>query len=211
MNNIKTTRILHVFFSGSTSGYTPGWIRFDTITELLREKGLDVWILGYAQNWSSLKNKLVGTIDIDYKNKIINITQPRWLAALDVLLNNLLLLGGLGYMILLLKVCRWLKINSIILADDMIGVNFYFLLIKKILRLKINTIINYEDLTARLHTFRSKNLIKKTISTTIDEVINPRLAKKIITITKFGKEYLFERSKINKGFVIPNIFRLILH
>ena len=96
MNNIKPIRILHVFFSGSTSGYRPGWGRFDTITELLREKGYDVWILGYAQNWSNLKRKILGSIDIDTKNKIINITQPRWLASMDVLIHNFILLGGLG-------------------------------------------------------------------------------------------------------------------
>jgi hypothetical protein len=79
---MKPIRILHVFFSGSTSGYRSVWIRFDTITELLREKGFDVWILGYAQNWSNLKRKILGSIDVDIKNKIINITQPRWLAAL---------------------------------------------------------------------------------------------------------------------------------
>jgi len=207
MNNIKPIRILHVFFSGSTSGYRPGWGRFDTITELLREKGYDVWILGYAQNWSNLKRKILGSIDIDTKNKIINITQPRWLAAIDVLINNFILLGGLGYTILLYTICKKLKINSIILADDMVGTNFYFLLIKKMFRMKINTIIDYQDLTARLHTFKSKNFLKRIISTTIDEVINPKLAKKIITITNFGKEFLFHRSKINKGFVIPNLFR----
>jgi glycosyltransferase involved in cell wall biosynthesis len=207
MNNIKRIRILHVFFSGSTSGYRPGWIRFDTITELLREKGFDVWILGYAQNWSNLKRKILGGIDVDTKNKIINITQPRWLAAIDVLINNFILLGGLGYAILLYTICKKLKINSIILADDMVGTNFYFLLIKKMFRMKINTIIDYQDLTARLHTFKSKNFLKRMISTTIDEVINPKLAKKIITITNFGKEFLFHRSKINKGFVIPNLFR----
>jgi glycosyltransferase involved in cell wall biosynthesis len=73
--------------------------------------------------------------------------------------------------------------------------------------MKINTIIDYQDLTARLHTFKSKNFLKRIISTTIDEVINPKLAKKIITITNFGKEFLFHRSKINKGYVIPNLFR----
>jgi glycosyltransferase involved in cell wall biosynthesis len=204
---MKPIRILHVFFSGSTSGYRPGWIRFDTITELLREKGFDAWVLGYAQNWSNLKRKILGGIDVDTKNKIINITQPRWLAAIDVLINNFILLGGLGYAILLYLVCKKLKINSIILADDMVGTNFYFLLIKKMFRMKINTIIDYQDLTARLHTFKSKNFLKRIISTTIDEVINPKLAKKIITITNFGKEFLFHRSKINKGFVIPNLFR----
>jgi len=207
INNIKPIRILHVFFSGSTSGYRPGWIRFDTITELLREKGFDVWILGYAQNWSNLKRKILGSIDVDAKNKIINITQPRWLAAIDVLIHNFILLGGLGYAILLYLVCKKLKINSIILADDMVGTNFYFLLIKKISRMKINTIIDYQDLTARLHTFKSKNLLKRIISTTVDEVINPKLAKKIITITNFGKEFLFHRSKINRGFVIPHILK----
>jgi hypothetical protein len=189
MNNKKPIRILHVFFSGSTSGYRPGWIRFDTITELLREKGFDIWILGYAQNWSNLKRKILGGIDVDTKNKIINITQPRWLAAIDVLINNFILLGGLGYAILLYTICKKLKINSIILADDMVGTNFYFLLIKKMFRMKINTIIDYQDLTARLHTFKSKNFLKRIISTTIDEVINPKLAKKIITITNFGKEF----------------------
>ena len=99
-----------------------------------------------------------------------------------------------------------LEINSVILADDMVGTNFYFLLMKKISRMKINTIIDYHDLTARLHTFKSKNLLKRIISTTVDEVINPKLAKKIITITNFGKEFLFHRSKINKGFVIPEGF-----
>jgi glycosyltransferase involved in cell wall biosynthesis len=207
MNNIKSIRILHVFFSGSTSGYRSGWIRFDTITELLREKGFDVWILGYAQNWSNLKRKILGSIDVDTKNKIINITQPRWLAAIDVLINNFILLGGFGYAMLLYTICKKLKINSIILADDMIGTNFYFLLIKKISKMKINTIIDYQDLTARLHTFKSKNFLKRIISTTVDEVVNPKLAKKIITITNFGKEFLFHRSKINKGFVIPNLFR----
>jgi glycosyltransferase involved in cell wall biosynthesis len=208
---MKPIRILHVFFSGSTSGYRPGWIRFDTITELLREKGFDIWILGYAQNWSNLKRKILGGIDVDTKNKIINITQPRWLAAIDVLINNFILLGGLGYAILLYTICKKLKINSIILADDMVGTNFYFLLIKKMFRMKINTIIDYQDLTARLHTFKSKNFLKRIISTTIDEVINPKLAKKIITITNFGKEFLFHRSKINKGYVIPNLFRAEYH
>jgi glycosyltransferase involved in cell wall biosynthesis len=208
MNNIKPIRILHVFFSGSTSGYRPGWIRFDTITNLLREKGFDVWILGYAQNWSNLKRKILGGIDVDTKNKIINITQPRWLAAIDVLIHNFILLGGLGYAILLYTICKKLRINSIILADDMIGTNFYFLLMKKISRMKINTIIDYQDLTARMHTFKSKNVLKRIISTTIDEVINPKLAKKIITVSNFGKEFLFYRSKINKGFVIPeSLFR----
>jgi glycosyltransferase involved in cell wall biosynthesis len=207
MNNIKPIRILHVFFSGSTSGYRPGWGRFDTMTELLREKGFDVWILGYAQNWSNLKRKILGSIDVDEKNKIINITQPRWLAAIDVLIHNFILLGGLGYAMLLYTICKKLKIHSIILADDMVGTNFYFLLIKKMSRIKINTIIDYQDLTARLHTFKSKNFLKRIISTTVDEVINPKLAKKIITITNFGKEFLFHRSKINKGFVIPNLFK----
>jgi len=207
MNNIKPIRILHVFFSGSTSGYRPGWGRFDTITELLREKGFDLWVLGYAQNWSNLKHKILGSIDVDTKNKIINITQPRWLAVIDVLIHNFILLGGLGYAILLYTICKKLKINSIILADDMIGTDFYFLLIKKMTRMKINTIIDYQDLTARLHTFKSKNFLKRIISTTIDEVINPKLAKKIITITNFGKEFLFHRSKINRGFVIPHILK----
>jgi glycosyltransferase involved in cell wall biosynthesis len=211
MSNIKPIRILHVFFSGSTAGYKPGWDRFDTITELLREKGFDVWVLGYAQNWSNLKRKILGSIDIDLKNKIINITQPRWLAAIDVLINNFILLGGFGYAMLLYTICKKLKINSIILADDMIGTNFYFLITKKISRMKINTIIDYQDLTARLHTFKSKNFLKRIISTTVDEVINPKLAKKIITITNFGKEFLFHRSKINKGFVIPNLFRAEYH
>jgi glycosyltransferase involved in cell wall biosynthesis len=205
---MKPIRILHVFFSGSTSGYRPVWIRFDSITELLREKGFDVWILGYAQNWSNLKRKILGSIDVDIKNKIINITQPRWLAAMDVLIHNFILLGGLGYAILLYAICKKLKINSIILADDMVGTNFYFLLIKKIFGIKINTIIDYQDLTARLHTFKSKNFLKRIISTTVDEVINPKLAKKIITSTNFGREFLFHRSKINKGFVIPESFRL---
>jgi glycosyltransferase involved in cell wall biosynthesis len=191
----------------STYGYRPGWGRFDTMTELLREKGFDVWILGYAQNWLNLKRKILGGTDVDTKNKIINITQPRWLAAIDVLINNFILLGGLGYAILLYVICKKLKINSIILADDMVGTNFYFLLIKKITRMKINTIIDYQDLTARLHTFKSKNIIKRIISTTIDEVINPKLAKKIITVTNFGREFLFHRSKINKGFIIPELFR----
>jgi len=207
MNNKKPIRILHVFHGISASGYRPGWIRFDSITELLREKGFDVWILGYAQNWSNLKRKILGSIDVDTKNKIINITQPRWLAAIDVLIHNFILLGGLGYAMLLYTICKKLKINSIILADDMVGTNFYFLLIKKMTRMKINTIIDYHDLTARLHTFKSKNFLKRIISTTIDEVINPKLAKKIITITNFGKEFLFHRSKINRGFVIPNLFR----
>ena len=207
MNNIKPIRILHAFFSVSTSGYRPGWGRFDMITELLRGKGFDVWVLGYAQNWSNIKRKILGSIDVDAKNKIINITQPRWLAAIDVLIHNFILLGGLGYAMLLYTICKKLKINSIILADDMVGTNFYFLLIKKMTRMKINTIIDYHDLTARLHTFKSKNFLKRIISTTIDEVINPKLAKKIITITNFGKEFLFHRSKINKGYVIPNLFR----
>jgi len=207
MNNIKPIRILHAFFSVSTSGYRPGWGRFDMITELLRGKGFDVWVLGYAQNWSNIKRKILGSIDVDAKNKIINITQPRWLAAIDVLIHNFILLGGLGYAMLLYTICKKLKINSIILADDMVGTNFYFLLIKKMTRMKINTIIDYHDLTARLHTFKSKNFLKRIISTTIDEVINPKLAKKIITITNFGKEFLFHRSKINRGFVIPNLFR----
>ena len=207
MNNIKPIKILHVFFSGSTSGYRPGWARFDTITELLREKGFDVWVLGYAQNWSNIKRKILGSINIDLKNKIINITKPRWLAAIDVLINNFILLGGLGYAMLLYTICKKLRINSIILADDMIGTNFYFLLMKKMSRMKINTIIDYQDLTARLHTFKSKNIIKRIISTTIDEVINPKLAKKIITITNFGKEFLFHRSKISRGFVIPHILK----
>jgi glycosyltransferase involved in cell wall biosynthesis len=207
MKNIKPIRILHVFLSGSTSGYRPGWMRFDTITELLREKGFDVWVLGYAQNWSNLKHKILGSIEIDAKNKIINITQPKWLKAIDVLRRIFLLLGGLGYAVQLYTICKKLKINTIILADDMIGTNFYFLLMKNICRMKINTIIDYQDLTARMQTFKSKNIIKRIISTTIDEVINPKLAKKIITITNFGKEFLFHRSKINKAFVIPNIFR----
>jgi glycosyltransferase involved in cell wall biosynthesis len=208
MNNIKSIRILHVFFSGSTSGYKPGWDRFDTITELLREKGFDVWVLGYAQNWSNLKRKILGSIDIDLKNKIINITQPRWLSTLEYYSTyNLVFIMGIGYAVLLYKVCKNLKINTVILADDIIGINFYFLLMKKIFRMKINTIINYEDLNARMHTFKSKNILMKIVSTIIDEVINPKLAKKIITITNFGKEFLFHRSKINKGFVIPYLFR----
>jgi glycosyltransferase involved in cell wall biosynthesis len=207
MNNIKPIRILHVFFSGSASGYRPGWGRFDTITELLRERGFDVWILGYAKNWSNIKRKILGSIDIDSKNKIINITKPRWASVIDVITYNFILLDGIGYAILLYLICKKLKINSIILADDMVGTNFYFLLIKKISRMKINTIIDYQDLTARLHTFKSKNFLKRIVSTTVDEVINPKLAKKIITITNFGKEFLFHRSKINKGFVIPNLFR----
>jgi glycosyltransferase involved in cell wall biosynthesis len=89
----------------------------------------------------------------------------------------------------------------------MVGTNFYFLLIKKMFRMKINTIIDYQDLTARLHTFKSKNFLKRIISTTIDEVINPKLAKKIITITNFGKEFLFHRSKVNKSFMIPHILK----
>jgi glycosyltransferase involved in cell wall biosynthesis len=128
--------------------------------------------------------------------------------SIDVLIHNFILLGGLGYAILLYAICKKLKINSIILADDMVGTNFYFLLIKKIFGIKINTIIDYQDLTARLHTFKSKNFLKRIISTTIDEVINPKLAKKIITVSNFGKEFLFYRSKINKGFVIPeSLFR----
>jgi glycosyltransferase involved in cell wall biosynthesis len=87
----------------------------------------------------------------------------------------------------------------------MIGTNFYFLLIKKIFGIKINTIIDIHDLTARMQTFKSKNILKRVVSTTIDEVINPKLAKKIITQTNFAKDFLFHRSKINKGFVIPHI------
>jgi glycosyltransferase involved in cell wall biosynthesis len=92
----------------------------------------------------------------------------------------------------------------------MIGVNFYFLLIKKIFRMKINTIIDYGDLRARYHTFKIKNILMKIVSIIIEEAINPKLAKKIITITNFDRDFLFHRSKINKGFVIPQISKFIL-
>jgi len=209
MNSIKPIRILHIYFFNSLTGYKPGWDRFDTITELLRERGYDVWILGFTQNWLGIKRKILGNIDIDLKNKIINITQPRWLASINVLFHNFILIGGidLGHAVLLYKVCKNLKIHTIILADNMIGTNFCFLLMKKIFRMKINTIIDYQDLIARLSIFfsKSKNTLKKIISITVDEVINPKLAKKIITITNFGREFLFYRSKINKGFTIPHI------
>jgi glycosyltransferase involved in cell wall biosynthesis len=203
VNNKKLSRILFTFLA---SGYRLNWDRFNTIIELLREKGFDVWVLGYAQNWSSIKRKILGSIDIDLKNKIINITQPRWLSTIEYYSTyNLVFIMGIGYAVLLYKVCKNLKINTVVLADDMVGINFYFLLIKKIFRMKMNTIIDYADLRARWHTFKGKNILMRIISTTIDEVINPKLAKKIITITNFGKEFLFHRSKINKGYVIPLI------
>lgn len=205
---VKPVKILLVFYD--LTGYKPGWDRFHTITELLRERGYDVWILGFTQNWLGIKRKILGGIDIDLKNKIINITQPRWLAAIDTLLfHNFILFWGImiGYAILLYKVCKNLKIHTIILTDNVLGANFCFLIIKKIFRMKINTIIDYKDLVARIGVFfsSSKNILKRTVSITIDEVINPKLAGKIITQTNFGKEFLFHRSRINKGFVIPQV------
>jgi len=204
MRNMKPIRIAHVAYI-----LVPGWGRFDTINELLRDRGFDVWIIWYLQNWQSIKRKILGSIDIDLKNKIINITLPRWLEAINVLINQFIL-NGVGYAILLYIICKKLKIKAIILQDHMIEVNFFFLLFKKIFRLKINTIIDYHDLTARWAYYNSKNKLKKLLEpfhVVIDEVINPRLAGKIIAVTKFCKNFIFRRSKINKGFVIPEVFK----
>ena len=204
MSKLKP-KILHVYFSHSASGYRPGWARFDILTEMFRRKGYEAWILGYKMKWSSLKQKLFGGIEIDKNSKVINLIIPHWLSTIDVFLNNLFLIGGFGWSILLALISNRIKPNTIILTDDTIGTNFYFLLIKKILQKKINIIIDYQDLTAQMHTCKSKNIFKKLISQTIDEVINPRLAKKLIVISKFGKDYLMQRSNVKDIYVIPAI------
>jgi len=199
---MKPIRVAHVAYI-----LIPGWSRFDTINELLRDRGFDVWIIWYIHKWSSIKHKIFGSIEVDPKNKIINISPPRWLAALNVLINQF---GGMGFAILLYIICKKLKMKAIILQDHMIEGNFFFLLFKKIFRLKISTIIDYHDLTARWAYYNSKNKLKKLLEpfhVAIDEVINPRLSGKIIAVTNFLKNFIFHRSKINKGFVIPEVFR----
>ena len=204
MKSMKPIRIAHVAYI-----LIPGWGRFDTINELLRNGGFDVWIIWYIQNWSCIKHKILGNIEVDLKNKIINITIPRWLVAINVLINQFIL-DGIGYAIPLYIICKKLKMKAIILQDYMIEVNFFFLLFKKIFRLKISTIIDYHDLIARWAYYNSKNKLKKLLEpfhVAIDEVINPKLAGKIIAVTNFLKNFIFHRSKINKGLVIPEVFK----
>lgn len=204
-NNKDKIKILNVFFSNSASGYRKGWNRFDIFTGLLRKKDCEVWILGYLQNWKNNKEKLFGKIHMDYNNKIINLTQPRWIDSIDVIFNNLGFLGGFAYALMMHILCKKFNFKTIILADDMSGTNFYFLIINKLLFLKINTIIDYQDLTARMHTYKSKNKIRRIIEILLDEVINPKFAGKLITITEYGKNYLAMRSGVKKIFVLPNI------
>jgi hypothetical protein len=62
--------------------------------------------------------------------------------------------------------------------------------------------------------FKSKNKLKKVLKpfhVAINEAINPRLTGKfiaiIIAVINFFKNFIFHRSKINKGLVIPEVFK----
>lgn len=198
-------KILYTFFLRSDNGYVKGYQRFDILVELLRKK-YETWVLAYKSEWKSIRDLLLGKINIDKNSKIITLTKPRWASSLDAIFDNIFL-AGIIYSIQMLIICKKFNFNTIVLADDKVSTNFYFLLLKKILRFKINTIIDYQDLTARLHTYKSKNKLKRFIGILLDEIINPRLAGKLITITEYGKNYLHNRSGVKKIFVVRELIQ----
>jgi len=198
-------KILCVYFFGKPNGYEPGWYRFDLFVEILKKRGYNTWILGYKRKTNNIKESIFGHTKIDERNKVITLIKPRWFAIIDTLLYNFLLIDGFAYSILLLNVCKKMKFDTVILADDTIGINFYFLSLSKLFLREINIIIDYQDLTARLHTYKSRNFVKRLISIIIDEIINPKLAGKLITVTNYRKRYMKDKTNIKNIYVISEM------